>query len=336
LLAIGHQEIFVSQEALLAPALFFNNLLTILHQVLYPSINHSYLNSAVKVNLMKGTNCFLWLTTNITAFEIRNWNYNLVFIIAEAILALVLSFTTTYTNFSAYISIHYGIFSSIRSATTMFNFPQYLDAFDIVNQGTWNTLIPSGKMTECANVLLHPRSFYMARFVSVLPLRLAGSLVLTAIIYPIAGLRSGFHHLLIFLLTLMLQSMAGLATAMMISAICARSSGLSSYIGTLVLSVNIVFAGTVVPPNQVTPILRWLHYLTFGYFATIAYNHNQYDGVILMVNNQRITGKQFLKMRGLTDLPLWGAIGVLIGQICVFNIIGMSALAFHWGRQAGK
>lgn len=153
-------------------------------------------------------------------------------------------------------------------------------------------------------------------------------MVLSVIVYPIAGLRSGFDHYLVFLLTLVLHSFAGVSTAMMISAVCARSTGLSSYIGILALSINIVFAGTLIPPRQVTPVIRWLHYITFTYFASIAYNQNQYGG--------QQGGKRFLESRGLTGITLWGAIGVLMGQIIVFNLIGMTALAWHWRRQAGK
>lgn len=271
--------------------------------------------------------CFPWLTKHITAFELRNWKYNTVFLVAEAVLALVLAFTASIPDHRpTYLPVHFGIFATIRSATTLFNFPQYIDAFDIVKQSTWSKLLHNVRVVECAVIIQHPRSFYLARFVSSMPLRLAGSMLLSAILYPVAGLRAGFTHYLVFLLTLMLHSLAGVSTAMMISAICARNAGLSSYIGILALSINIVFAGNLIPPRQVTPVIRWLHFIAFTYFATVAYNQNQYLG--------GVGGEAFLEERGLNDISMWGAIGVLFGQIAVFNIIGMSALTWHWRRQS--
>ena len=81
--------------------------------------------------------CFPWLTKHITAFELRNWKYNTVFLVAEAVLALVLAFTASSPDRRpTYLPVHFGIFATIRSATTLFNFPQYIDAFDIVKQST--------------------------------------------------------------------------------------------------------------------------------------------------------------------------------------------------------
>ena len=66
--------------------------------------------------------------------------------------------------------------------------------------------------------------------------------------------------------------------SMMISGICARYEGLAAYIALPALNINIVFAGTLLPLNQVGHSLSWMHYLAFTYYATVAYNQNQYRG----------------------------------------------------------
>ena len=55
-----------------------------------------------------------------------------------------------------------------------------------------------------------------------------------------------------------------------------------------------------------------------SYPAALAYLHNQFNDTIVAPG---VTGRQFLKELGLTDLGLWGAMWLLVGQLLAALIL---------------
>ena len=263
--------------------------------------------------------------------ELQKRTYNLVFIACEVVFALLLSFTVSIPYPSPkYFPLQFGLFSIVRSAATMLTVPHHADVFGYESKLIWTVKLKRlDSQFGFVHVMNHPMSFYWARYLSTAPVRVLGSVLLSAILYPVTGLRRGFDHFMIFLLVLLLQTMTGVALSMMVSAVCARREGLARYIAVMLLKFNVVFSGTLIPLPRMNKYLRWMHFLAYGYYATIAYNQNEYNGISFANES----GIDFLEQRGLVDMTLWGSIGILSAFLIIYNLIGMLALAWHWNRE---
>lgn len=132
--------------------------------------------------------------------------YLAVLFISYTLLALIVAFISTVPGLSLLkVRTHFGIFSSLRTLIT-------------------STMIPLAHVIfssdrNCFQVLQYPprlliRLFY-GRFFALMPIFAVIEICMTAIIYPIMKLRSGFGHVFAFWLTLLLNTMSARALGML-------------------------------------------------------------------------------------------------------------------------
>ena len=85
--------------------------------------------------------------------------------------------------------------------------------------------------------------FFFARYLALTPIFAIVEVCMTAIIYPIGGLRPGFNHVFVFYCVLLLHTMTARAWGMLSAAVF-RGPIYSGYLALLFVALNVVFSGT--------------------------------------------------------------------------------------------
>eukprot|EP00835_Amoeboradix_gromovi_P000818 NODE_30_length_32972_cov_0.541052.p21 type:complete len:112 gc:universal NODE_30_length_32972_cov_0.541052:11842-12177(+) len=90
-----------------------------------------------------------------------------------------------------------------------------------------------------------------------------------------------------------------------------------------------VFGGLFANLDSITPVIRWIQYISLVANANKALNQNEFDGTEYSCAKEvqgkcvSLTGEDIVKNSSLNTPGLWIVTLVNIGMICVFCVIGM-------------
>ena len=167
-------------------------------------------------------------------------------------------------------------------------------------------------------------AFYLAEFISLLPLRLVLSTVFSFIVYYITGLRTdSFTYFLVFLLLVLLVTLTAICLGIAIGA-AVPSVEIGQIVGPLMIVVFLIFGGNLANADSVTWILRWIQYTSLIFYTYQGLVQNELSG--LSVGTR--LGDAFLEDYSLDQIPWYYDVIGLVGLAAVFLVVGYVALRF--------
>ncbi|XP_045200785.2 broad substrate specificity ATP-binding cassette transporter ABCG2-like [Mercenaria mercenaria] len=146
----------------------------------------------------------------------------------------------------------------------------------------------------------------------VIPMRLAPTLVFSAIVYFMIGLRSEFERFLVFFLGLFMVTFAASTVAFCISALV-RIFAIANLLVALVFVLMMLFSGLLVNLDSIPSFLRWLKYLSIFRYSLTALNINELKEMEFTPSEPNstipcVSGNDYLIQQGIdfhTDWDLW-------------------------------
>ncbi|KIJ67151.1 hypothetical protein HYDPIDRAFT_109174 [Hydnomerulius pinastri MD-312] len=165
-------------------------------------------------------------------------------------------------------------------------------------------------MRERANGYYSSFTYFSSKVLfDILPLRLVPPLMFGGIVYGLVGLVPTVPAFWKFMFTLVLFNLTTASVILLLS-IAFESTGVASLVGTLVMLFNLLFTGLLINRETVTPMLQWLHTLSFFHAAFEA----------LAVNELRYLQLKEIKYGVELDVP----------AATILSIFGLRAQSFWW------
>lgn len=176
---------------------------------------------------------------------------------------------------------------------------------------------------------------YLARFLSLLPIKLVVFTVYAFMIYYITGLSRGygFDNFIVFWAILMALVFAALSLGFAIASF-ATTVKQAQIIGTIVIVIFLLFGGNLAVAGGVTWILRWIQYTSPIFYAYDGLSQNSLNGI--QFNNTNpvsgpiglLNGKSYLKQISLAQLPVVADGLAVLGLGIVYFVLGYFLL--YW------
>ncbi|KAL7721514.1 ABC transporter [Entamoeba marina] len=123
-------------------------------------------------------------------------------------------------------------------------------------------------------------SYYVATVLHVTILLIFYSIVSASIIYPMIGLRSGFIHFFVFLVTIILVACVAQAFFFLIGSL-SPNVVVAQILLPLFLIVLMIFTGFFIKKNDIPPYWIWAYYLSFFRYTFNILTINQFAGTTL-------------------------------------------------------
>ncbi|EGN98732.1 hypothetical protein SERLA73DRAFT_168345 [Serpula lacrymans var. lacrymans S7.3] len=165
-------------------------------------------------------------------------------------------------------------------------------------------------MRERANGYYSSFTYFSSKVLfDILPLRLVPPLVFGGIVYGLVGLVPTVPAFWKFLLTLVLFNLTTASVVLLLS-IAFASISVASLVGTLVMLFNLLFTGLLINRETVTPVLQWLH--------TVSFFHAAFEA--LAVNELRYLQLKEIKYGVELDVP----------AATILSVFGLRAQSFWW------
>lgn len=194
---------------------------------------------------------------------------------------------------------------------------------------------------ERAGKAYHVLPYYLARFITDMPLRVGQGLLFGTIVYWIAHLNPAASAFFIFVGLLILEGLAAQGLGIAISAGC-KNEKIALALAPAITVILILFGGFYIDADAIPDWLGWLRYLSHLYygFMGLAINNFRYRSGTWTCDPAQaakvgfpcppggITGNDVLKVIGFGSTPFWEPIIGLIGLICFYNILGYSLLRY--------
>ncbi|KAH7884256.1 hypothetical protein F5I97DRAFT_1888019 [Phlebopus sp. FC_14] len=133
-------------------------------------------------------------------------------------------------------------------------------------------------MRERANGYYSSFTYFASKVLfDILPLRLVPPLLFGGIVYGLVGLVPTVAAFWKFMFTLVLFNLTTASVILLLS-IAFESTSVASLVGTLVMLFNLLFTGLLINRETVTPVLQWLHTISFFHaaFEALAVNELRY------------------------------------------------------------
>ncbi|KAE9404292.1 hypothetical protein BT96DRAFT_973299 [Gymnopus androsaceus JB14] len=133
-------------------------------------------------------------------------------------------------------------------------------------------------MRERSNGYYSSFTYFSSKILfDILPLRLVPPLMFGGIVYGLAGLVPNVATFWKFILALVLFNLTTASVVLWLS-IAFESVSVASLVGTLIMLYNLLFAGLLINRETVTPVLQFLHTVSFFHaaFEALAVNELRY------------------------------------------------------------
>ena len=168
-------------------------------------------------------------------------------------------------------------------------------------------------------------SAYLAKFVSSLPLVLTGALLMAIPVYWMLGLTNNESEYFTFICITVVHAMAANSLGLMISSFVPNAK-VGQILGPLIIIVFLLFGGQLVNLDTVSPVFRWIQWLSIITYSNKAYNQNEFIGLTFSCSGPSTqcytTGEQVLEAFGLLNPSLWYCVLINCCLMIAFTFLG--------------
>ncbi|KAJ1977241.1 hypothetical protein H4R34_003662 [Dimargaris verticillata] len=173
-------------------------------------------------------------------------------------------------------------------------------------------------------------TFYLARFLTELPLTIGLTVINATGVYFLAGLQADTSKFIIFLgisiLTVLVAISIGLATSATFANV-----DVALVMGAFSIVISLLYAGHLFNVDDVLIMLRWIKYVSFVRYSYQALAINEYTGLKFTCGEQQATlcvekGEDILLRNSLDSLSLSTCMAVLAAIVLFFQIWAYNSL----------
>ncbi|KAJ3101117.1 ATP-binding cassette sub- G member 2 [Phlyctochytrium planicorne] len=166
---------------------------------------------------------------------------------------------------------------------------------------------------------------YMAKFVSTIPLTIAGALILGVPIYWMIGLQSAAEKYLIFLVAVCVQSFTAMSLGLMIGS-GIKNVRVGQIVGPLIIVLFLIFGGNFLNLDSVPVVFKWIQWVSLITYTNKALAQNEFQGLTFTCNKpgQCLTnGDDILSIYSLNSPnSVWACIVINLAMSVVYIVIG--------------
>ncbi|CAF0962951.1 unnamed protein product [Didymodactylos carnosus] len=231
---------------------------------------------------------------------------------------------------TVFLQIGTGQKSIIRRQPVLF--------FCAVNQGIFGALTVINTFPVERALTLRERAsgtylasaYFVSKIIVETLVQLPVPILFSISVYFLIGLQPLPGNFFLFLLFMVLCSMAATSLALMISALC-KTTDLSVAVLPMALEVSRLFGGFFLSPANSPKYFSWLDALSYVKYTYIGISLNELTGLQLScdnVTNCETDGQAFIKPYGFDYIPIGGCVGALLAYIIVCRIIAFLGVRF--------
>lgn len=156
----------------------------------------------------------------------------------------------------------------------------------------------------------------------------------SCVVYFLIGFQAIAGKFFLFMLFMLLCSLAATSLALMISAIC-KTTDMSVMVLPLALEVTRLFGGFFLAPLRLPKYFAWLDALSYVKYTYVGLALNELDGLRLVctpedlkISTCMLTGEDYIRERGYNYITIGGCIGALLAYILFCRTIAFLGVRF--------
>jgi ABC-type multidrug transport system ATPase subunit/ABC-type multidrug transport system permease subunit len=186
---------------------------------------------------------------------------------------------------------------------------------------------------ERASKSYHVLSYYIAKFICDIPLRVGQGLLFGAILYWIVGLNPSASAFFIFCCIVICEGLAAQGLGVAISAAVPEEK-IALAIAPMITVILMLFGGFYANVQTIPAVLRWIRYISHLYWAFMAFAINDFSGregwgcPNSIPPPCSVSGDQILAQLGFSGNHLWQGFVGLLGLALGYNTLGYLLLRF--------
>ncbi|OLY83949.1 ABC transporter G family member 22 [Smittium mucronatum] len=165
-------------------------------------------------------------------------------------------------------------------------------------------------------------TFLLSIMSTYVPLSLAVNFCALTGIYFLTKLQVSASNYFIFIAIFFSAILNSLGIALAVSAI-APNEQVATIIAPLVLTIFVIYGGSLVNSGSVTPILAWLRFISYIYYTYMAAMQNEMRGLVFDCTGNTSgtcypTGESVLKSFKLEELTIWACVGINLAMAAAY------------------
>ena len=172
-------------------------------------------------------------------------------------------------------------------------------------------------------------AYYLAKYLSDLPLRIAVGLIYSSIVYWIAGLNPGFSNYVMFMVILVLIRLGGESIGTFTGALM-PSLELAQAVVPILVILFLLFGGFYINQESMPAGAKWVKYTSMFYWGFTALSRNEFTGEVFTCDELypgcKFTGEQQLDILGFDQYTIAEAVAALILIQVVFHFLAYVSL----------
>lgn len=189
---------------------------------------------------------------------------------------------------------------------------------------------------EKANASYSSLAYLSGHFVMEVAFMAIMAIVLTAVVYYMAGFNPSFTRFLFFAVTLFMSLLVAESIMILIAAMVPfLLAGIA--MGAFLFGMFMVVQGYLRPVKRISWVLRWMQYFSLHTFSFNAFSINELSGKTFEASPMSIPpilndidGNNFLDALGLPLGNKWACIVVMVGMLAVYRVLAFVWIATKW------
>ncbi|CAF0780892.1 unnamed protein product [Adineta steineri] len=214
--------------------------------------------------------------------------------------------------------------------------------FCAVNQGIFGALMVIDSFPVERELTLRERAsgtyfasaYFTAKIAAETLIQLPVPIVFSFIVYFLIGLQATAAKFFIFMLFMVLCSMAATSLALLVSAIC-KTTDMSVTVLPLALEISRLFGGFFLAPSRLPKYFAWLDALSYTKYAFVGAALNELSDLTLTCTFEERkshkcidNGEILIRERGYDYINIGGCIGALVGYIVICRLVAFLGVRF--------
>ncbi|CAF3828868.1 unnamed protein product [Adineta steineri] len=214
--------------------------------------------------------------------------------------------------------------------------------FCAVNQGIFGALMVIDSFPVERELTLRERAsgtyfasaYFTAKIAAETLIQLPVPIVFSFIVYFLIGFQATAAKFFIFMLFMVLCSMAATSLALLVSAIC-KTTDMSVTVLPLALEISRLFGGFFLAPSRLPKYFAWLDALSYTKYAFVGAALNELSDLTLTCTfDERKShkcidnGEILIRERGYDYINIGGCIGALVGYIVICRLVAFLGVRF--------
>ncbi|OMJ13095.1 ATP-binding cassette sub-family G member 2 [Smittium culicis] len=165
-------------------------------------------------------------------------------------------------------------------------------------------------------------SFFLSIVFTKVPISLISNFIALTGIYFLAKLQLDVGKYFTYIAIYFTTVLNSLGIALVTSA-AAPNAEVASIFAPLILSVFMIFGGSLVNSDTVTPVLSWLRYTNYVYYSYMAAMQNEMYGLVFKCGNTDNgacypNGESVIESFSLNKLTVWECVGVNLAMAAIY------------------